>query len=71
MSIGVNSSLKAKQVVIIQPLVSNVKVELLDEKGVEVRGCRTTKARVSTIGFKGLSVKVEVVEKIPTFKFKC
>jgi hypothetical protein len=39
-SIGVNSSLEAKQVVAIQPLISNVKLELLDEKGVEVRGCR-------------------------------
>jgi hypothetical protein len=44
---------------------------LLDEKGVEVRGCRTTKVGGSTIGFKGSGVKVEVVKKIPAFRFKC
>jgi hypothetical protein len=69
-SIRINSSLEAREVVIIQPLVSNVKVELLDEKGVEVRRCRTTKVGGSTIGFTGLGVKVEVVEKIPTFNFQ-
>jgi len=55
-SIGVNSSLEAKQVVVIQPLVSNVKVELSNEKGVEVRGCRLAKAKSFTIGFKGSNV---------------
>ncbi len=63
-SIGVNSNLEAKQVVAIQLLISNVKVELLDEKGVEVRGCRIAKARGPTLGFKGSNVKIEVVEKI-------
>jgi len=52
-STGVNSSLEVRQVVVIQPLVSNVKVKLLDEKGVEVRGCRTTKVGGFTIGFEG------------------
>jgi len=42
-SIGINFSPKAKQVVVIQPLVSNVNAELSNEK-VEIRGCRTTKA---------------------------
>ncbi len=63
-SIGVNSSLEARQVVLIQPLVSNVKEELLDEKGIEVKGCRTTKVGGSTIGFKGSSVKVEAAIEI-------
>ncbi len=35
-----------------------------NEKGVEVRGYRTAKARVSIIGFKGSDVKVEVAKKI-------
>ncbi len=56
-SIGVNSSLEAKQVVTIQPLISNVKLELLDEKGVEVTGCRIAKARASKLRFKGSNVK--------------
>jgi hypothetical protein len=70
-SIKVNSSLEARQVIVIQPLVSNVKVELSNEKGVEVRGCRAANVEGSTIGFKGLGVKVEVVKKIPTFILKC
>ncbi len=52
-SIGINSSPKAKQDVVIQPLVLNVKVELSNEKGVELTGCRTTKVGGSTIGFSG------------------
>ncbi len=63
-SIGINSSPKAKQVVVIQPLVSNVKVELSNEKGVEVRGYRISKVGGSTIGFKGSNVKVKVLKKI-------
>jgi hypothetical protein len=42
-SIGINFSPKAKQVVVIQPLVSNVNVELSNEK-VEIKGCRIAKA---------------------------
>lgn len=41
-SIGINSCPEARQVVAIQPLISDVKVELSDEKGVEVKGCRIT-----------------------------
>ncbi len=63
-STRINFSPKAKQVLIIQPLVSNVKVELSDEKGVEIRGYRIAKDGGSTIGFRGSDVKVEVVEKI-------
>jgi outer membrane lipoprotein-sorting protein len=44
---------------------------LLDEKGVEVRGYRTTKAKGSTIRFRGLNVKIEVAKKNQTFRFKC
>jgi hypothetical protein len=63
-SIRVNSNLEARQVVVIQPLVSNVKIKLLDEKGIEVRGCRITKVGGFSIGFRGSDVKVEVVENI-------
>jgi hypothetical protein len=63
-SIGINFNPKTNQVVVIQPLVSNVKVKLLNEKGVEIRGYRTAKVGGSTIGFRGLDVKVKVVEKI-------
>jgi hypothetical protein len=63
-SIGINFSPKAKQAVIIQPLVLNVKVELSDEKGVEIRGYKIAKVGGSTIGFRGSDVKVEVIEKI-------
>jgi len=62
--IRVNSNLEARQVVVIQPLVSNVKIKLLDEKGIEVRGCRITKAGGFLIGFRGSDIKVEVVENI-------
>jgi hypothetical protein len=37
---------------------------LSNEKGVEVRGCRTTKVGGSTIRFRGSNIKVEVIEKI-------
>ncbi len=37
---------------------------MLDEKGLEVRGYRTAKAKGFIIGFKGLDVKVEVTKKI-------
>jgi hypothetical protein len=37
---------------------------LSNEKRVEVKGYRTTKARESIIGFQGLDVKVEVAKKI-------
>ncbi len=37
---------------------------MLDEKGVEVRGYRTTKAKGSTIGFRGSNVEIEVAKKI-------
>jgi len=63
-SIRINSSRKAKQLVIVQSLVSNVKVQLSNENGVEVRGHRTSKARGSTIGFKGSDFKVKVAKKI-------
>jgi hypothetical protein len=36
---------------------------LLHEKGVEVRGYRTTKVKGSTIGFRGSNVKIEVAKK--------
>jgi hypothetical protein len=37
---------------------------LLNEKGVEVRGYKTTKAKGSTIRFRGSNVKIEVAKKI-------
>jgi hypothetical protein len=51
-SIGINFSPKAKQAVIIQLLVLNVKVELSNEKGVEIRGYKIAKVGGSTIGFR-------------------
>jgi hypothetical protein len=69
-SIGINLSPKAKQDVVIQPLVLNVKVELSNEKEVELRGCRTTKVGGSTIGFRG-SCQNKGSRKYPTFIFKC
>ncbi len=37
---------------------------MLDEKGVEVRGYRTTKAKGPTIGSRSSNVKIEVAKKI-------
>ncbi len=63
-SIRINFSQKAKQLVIVQTLVSNVKVELSNENGVVVRGQKTSKARGSTIRFKGSDFKVKVAKLI-------